>query len=944
MQRGERHSDASRGACPGLSRATPWDAAASLRGELYTSEHLATHAVEIAQAHGEPSLRNTPGPLRKRFAAARAQIRASYEILSRDAKNKRDPSPAEEWLLDNSHVVDEQIREIQEDLPWGYLVQLPRVADGVMRGYPRVYGLCLDYLRHTDAHVDLRGLADYVNAYQQVYKLTIGELWAVPIMLRLGLTLIVGALAVSEARAQDRELADQWADRFIVDAQDDERLKLRVAQLESSNIEISDGFLVQLLKRVREHDSPLKPVQDWILARSVEGGSTPEELTRREHLRQAADQVSVGNGITSMRAIAALDWTQFFELTSEVDRVLQSDPGGAYPSMDQPSRDRCRHAVEKLARRSRQSERAVAEQALALALERGNDASSGPAESHVGYFLLDNGRPRLAALIGYRPTLSERLLRPVLTYPAAFYLSALLLLVGASSLGVARLLLAHVNSGWAVLGLTLLCALPLSELALSLLNTLAIALVPPRLLPKLDFEAGIPDEHRTLVAVPTLLENRTGTLQLLADLEVRALANPGKNLYFALVTDFADAAEPETAEDAELLELARAGVSELNRRSGEDEPRYFLLHRRRTKNPTEERFMGWERKRGKLEELNRLLRGATDTTFSVVTASPELCASIRYVLTLDTDTELPREVARRLVGTIAHPQNRPVLDPTRQRVVRGYGIIQPRVGTLPHSSRRSRFASIFAGPPGIDPYTTAVSDVYQDLFGEGSFVGKGIYDVNAFQAALSGRVPDNRLLSHDLFEGCFARSALATDIEVLDEQPAAYEVVASRAHRWLRGDWQLLPWLWPSVPVRGGARRPNDFRILDLWKLLDNLRRSLVPPALVAVLFSSWLWVPALAPWSLGLLAGVFLGPILLREVTSVARAAIAPKPNFGALGGELSKNLLQAGLGVMLLLDQALLSCDGILRTLYRLSFSRRHMLEWTTMSQAARRHRKGA
>jgi cyclic beta-1,2-glucan synthetase len=699
--------------------------------------------------------------------------------------------------------------------------------------------------------------------------------------------------------------------------------------------------LVQLLKRVREHDAPLKPVQSWIFARADSGGTTPEELTRREHLRQAADQVSVGNGITSMRAIAALDWTQFFELTSEVDAVLQKDPCGAYPNMDQPSRDRCRHAVEKLARRSRQGERAVAEQALALA--QGHASSSTPAESHIGYFLLDAGRRRLERLISYRPKLSERLLRPILTWPSAFYLSALLTLVGASGLGAALLLREHFKSGWVVLGLTLLCALPLSELALSLINALVVAVVPPRLLPKLDFEDGIPDEHRTLVAVPTLLESRAATLQLIADLEVRALANADKNLYFALVTDFVDAAEAETDEDRELLQLASSGIAELNQRSGAAEARYFLLHRRRSRNPTSGRFMGWERKRGKLEELNQLLRGSTDTSFSVVTASPELCASIRYVLTLDTDTDLPREVARRLVGTIAHPQNRPVLDPTRQRVVRGYGIIQPRVGTLPLSSRRSRFARIFAGPPGIDPYTTAVSDVYQDLFGEGSFVGKGIYDVDAFAAALKGRVPDNRLLSHDLFESCFAHSALATDIEVLDEQPAAYEVVASRSHRWLRGDWQLLPWLFPSVPVPGGGRRPSDFRLLDYWKLLDNLRRSLVPPALVALLLVTWLGAPALAKWSMGLLASMFLGPVLMREVASLARAATAPKPQFAALGGELSRNLLQLGLGVMLLLDQALLSIDGILRTLYRLAISRRNLLEWTTMSQAARRHRNG-
>ena len=939
----EPHRDSQRGVCPGLSNQVAWDGVSALRGELYASEHLTSHAAEIARSHGEPSLRSTPGPLRRRFGLARAQLRAAYEILSRDAKNKRDPSPAEEWLLDNSHVVDEQIREIQEDLPWGYLIELPRIASGAMRGYPRVYGLCLDYLRHSDARVDLASLADYVLAYQRVATLTIGELWAVPIMLRLGLTLIVGALAVSEARAKDRELADTWADGLITDAQRPDRLDRTLAELGDER-EITAGFLVQLLKRVREHDAPLRPVMDWIHLRCELMGSSPEELTRREHLRQAADQVSVGNAITSMRAIAALDWTRFFELTSEVEAVLRQDPCGAYPEMDQVSRDRCRHAVEQLARRCPLDERGVAERALAQAVAA-QAAGRSLAEGHVGYYLLDAGRARLQRELGYRPRLSERFTRQLLAYPLAFYLGALLMLLCGIGLALSGpLWRTFAGNVWLVMATLLLLAIPVSELLLAALNASVVALLPPRLLPKLELKHGIGEEHRTLVVVPTLLETRAGVAQLLDDLEVRSLANPDENLYFALLTDFVDAAEPETAQDRELLERMLEGVRELNQRHSDRPERYFLLHRKRVHNPSAGCYMGWERKRGKLEELNRLLRGATDTTFSVVTAPAELLRSIRYVITLDTDTELPREVARRLIGAMAHPQNRPVLDPTRLRVVRGYGIIQPRVGSLPLSSRRSRFARIFAGPPGIDPYTTAVSDVYQDLCGEGSFVGKGIYDVDAFQAALQARVPDNALLSHDLFEGSFARSALATDIEVLDEQPASYEVVASRQHRWVRGDWQLLPWLLPRVPVRGGGRRVSDLRLLDWWKLFDNLRRSLLAPALVVILLGSWLLdVRQLAPWALGLTAAVFAGPLLVRQVLTLARALTHARSRHGPLGGELWRNVQQLGLGVVLLFDQALLSVDAIVRTLYRLLLSRRQLLEWTTMSQAARKQRRG-
>ena len=621
------HSDSQRAFCPGLSETVAWDAVSALRGELYASEHLTSHAAEIARAHGRPVLKGTPGPLRKRFAGARAQLRAAYAILARGAKNRRDPSPAEEWLLDNSHVVEEQLREIQEDLPWGYLVELPRIVRGAMAGYPRVYGLCLDYLRHTDARVDLSTLAEYVVAYQRVSTMTIGELWAVPIMLRLGLTLNVGALAGSEARAQDREQADEWADRFIVDADQDERLRQALAALETADSQLSAGFLVQLLKRVREHDAPLLLVTDWIAARCEALGTTPEELTRREHLRQAADHVSVGNSITSMRAIAALDWTRFFELTSDVEAVLRQDPCGAYPQMDEPSRDRCRHAVERLARRSHADERAVAERALALAVE-GQLGEDGPADGHVGHYLLDGGRPRLEAAIGYRRSWSEWLRCVILASPLAFYLGGLLLLIATLCAGATRVLGHSGVNSWVGAALLALFVIAASELGLAVLNAAVVFCLPPRLLPKLDFEEGIPEPHRTLVVVPCLLESRAGLAQLLGDLEVRALANADPNLSFALLTDFVDSTSLEDENDAKLLERALAGIAELNRRYGGSE-RYFLLHRRRVANATEGRFMGWERKRGKLEELNRLLRGALDTTFSVVTASPDLLASCR---------------------------------------------------------------------------------------------------------------------------------------------------------------------------------------------------------------------------------------------------------------------------------------------------------------------------
>ncbi|MGC4087889.1 MAG: glucoamylase family protein [Polyangiaceae bacterium] len=925
--------------CPGLQSAAHWDGPEALRGELYTAERLAEHAIELGRAHGRPSLRATAGPLRQRFAAAKARIREAYDILARDERSRRDPSPAEEWLLDNSHVVDDQIREIHEDLPWGYLVQLPRLSSGAMRGYPRVYGLCLDYLRHTDAHLDLGTLSAYVRAYQTVNDLTIGELWAVPIMLRLGLILTVGALASSEANARDRARADAFADRLLESAATREGARAALHRLERDERSPSDAFLVQLLRRLREHDAPSVEVSDWIAAQCAQKGTTPEELARKQHLRQAADQVSVGNSITSMRQIAALDWGKFFEQVSNVEALLAQDPSGAHTRSDDATRDRCRHAVEKIARRSRRSEAEVAEIALSLAREA-MDQRAAAAITHVGYYLVDAGRKQLERRVGYRLSPAEWVTRPVLEYPSLFFLGGIALLSGLLAWLAVAVASTHAPGlAWLVLALALV---PASEIAVSIVNSLSIALLPPRLLPKLSLEEGIPKALTTLVAVPSLLDSESTLKSLLEDLEVRSLANPERNLYFALLTDFTDADAAEREGDARLLELARAGIAELNARcAGGEEYRFWLLHRRRLFNPVEGKFMGWERKRGKLEELNRLLRGAQDTSFSHVSGPRELLRSVRYVITLDADTELPRDVARKLVGTLAHPLNQALIDPEQRRVVRGHGILQPRVGTLPLSSRRSRFARIFAGPPGIDPYTTAVSDVYQDLFGEGSFVGKGIYDVDVFRTVLDGRTPENTLLSHDLFEGNLTRSALVTDIEVLDEQPGSYAVVASRQHRWMRGDWQLLPWLLPRVPSARGSV-DNPFRPIDTWKFVDNLRRSLLPPTLIAFALCGWFAGGGLAVLASAAIALVFLAPLACRAVLDALRGGNRSQSRLAALGGDLKANSQQLVLGVAFLVDQALLSLDAIGRTLFRLGVSRRSLLEWTTMSQASQRFRR--
>ena len=380
---------------------------------------------------------------------------------------------------------------------------------------------------------------------------------------------------------------------------------------------------------------------------------------------------------------------------------------------------------------------------------------------------------------------------------------------------------------------------------MSILNWDITHLLRPRLLPRMETATGIPNDACTMVAVPTIFSSESQVSQLLEKLEVHFLANQDPHIYFALLGDFADADAEHLADDTSILEFAQTGIAELNRRhSSESEVRFHLFHRSRLWNPSEDKWMGWERKRGKLEEFNRLLRGARDTSFILQTANETLLNRIRYVITLDSDTQLPRDVARKLVGAAIHPLNRPQLNVAGDRVIRGYGIVQPRVSISLVSASRSRFAEVFSGNTGIDPYTTAVSDVYQDLFGEGNFTGKGLYDVEAFQRALDNRVPENSLLSHDLFESLFARAALVTDIELLDDYPASYDAYAKRQHRWTRGDWQILRWLFPTVPDAARNPKPNPLPLISRWKILDNLRRSLVAPSLFLWLLAAWTVLP----------------------------------------------------------------------------------------------------
>lgn len=905
-----------------------------LRAEMFSVERLEQYARTLAHEH-KIVLRKGKPQLLPRLEDNARKLETAYRTLVTAISEGRAISPAGEWLVDNYHIVEEQLREIRQDLPQSYYQELPKLAQGLLEDYPRIYAVAIALIAHTDSRLDINTLRRFITSYQTISPLTIGELWAVAITLRLALVENLRRLAVAVIRARaQREEADKLADKLLEMATRQPAAILSLVQERFGKYqELPQTTVVQLVQRLREQHPAVMPVMHWLEKELASPGVNIEQVIHAEHQRQAAAQVTVGNIITSMRLLSTLDWQEFFEKVSLIDPLLGRDPARAYSEMEFASRDRYRHIVERISKRTQASETEIAHTVVELA----SKAHTRP-QNHVGYYLVDDGLPQLEAVFEYQPNRRERLRRYFLRNATAAYLGTFVFLTALVLLLILAIMSLYTHN-WVLLVLTVVLGLlPSSEIALTVLNWDVTHFFPPRLLARMNTAGGIPREAQTFVVVPTILTRESQVEHLLERLEVHYLANRDERIYFGLLSDFSDADTEETSSDATLLATAQSGIDDLNRRHGGN--RFHLFHRKRLWNDREGKWMGWERKRGKLEEFNRLLRGATNTTFIVRTGDDAFLGSFRYVITLDSDTQLPRDVARKLVGAATHPLNQPRIDPSLNRVTDGYGILQPRVSISLESASRSRFAKIFSGNTGIDPYTTAVSDVYQDLFGEGSFTGKGLYDIDAFQTTLEKRVPENTLLSHDLFESLFARAALTTEIELLDDYPASYLAYAKRQHRWTRGDWQILRWLLPKVPDGNGLKVRNRLPLIARWKIFDNLRRSLVGPALFLWLVASCVVFPGSAlGWSLFVLLTIAF-PIYLHVTTGllIHPRGVPWTSHFWSVWGDLRLNTAQIALSFALLPHQAYVMCDAIVRALYRQFISRKSLLEWVSAAETER------
>jgi cyclic beta-1,2-glucan synthetase len=908
-----------------------------LRSELFNTQQMEQHAKSLAASHKLQERKRAPDELLKRLADNEKVLLEVRNLLVTSVKEKKQIPPGGEWLLDNFYLIEDQVRTGKRHLPKGYSESLPSLLNGPSAGLPRVYDIVVEIIANSDGRIDMDNLATFVRSYQSVSYLKLGELWAIPIMLRLALIENLRRVAVRIASDRMyRDQADNWARQMIETAERDPKsLILVIADMARSNPPIESSFVAELTRQLMWKGPALALPLTWMEQRLSENGQTSVELVNRENQEQAADQLSISNSIESLRFLSGIQWQEFVESMSVVEKTLYRDINDVYGKMDFSTRDHYRHVVERIARRSSSTEKEVAEIAIKLAAESAKKNGTDHRTAHVGYYLIDKGVTETEKSAKFIHTTADTIRKAVGRHSFAWYTGSVVIISLLLTAVIFTRPFITTKDGVTML-LALLFALAASQFAIAIVNWFATLVVKPDLLPRMDFSDRIPEECKTLVAVPSMLSSTDHVEALVEGLEVRYLGNRKDNFYFALLTDFMDAKKEKMPGDEELVALAKQKIEVLNEKYQKDI--FFLFHRPRLLNKFDNLWMGYERKRGKLAQLNTLLKTGAADNFSHIAGNLEVLEGVRYVITLDSDTQLPLETGWKMVGTMAHPLNRPVFSKEKGLIVDGYGILQPRASITIPSFNVTVYQKIHVYDTGIDPYTRATSDVYQDVFHEGSFIGKGIYEVDAFERTLGEKFPENRILSHDLLEGCHARAGLLSDVQLYEEFPSHYGDELNRRHRWIRGDWQIGRWLLPYVRDSKGKKVKNHLSALAKWKIFDNLRRSLVPPALVLLLVAGWISGNAWF-WTTAVIVMTVL-PTLIAGVWSMLRRPeeASWSMHLGTVWHSTVDFLKQGLFSLICLPHEAYSNCDAICRTIWRMFISHRKLLEWKSSD-----HNKG-
>ncbi len=899
-----------------------------LRSASYRVDDINSFARNLAHTHEVSQTQKKDYSLLIRLQQNnKVLVKAHGEFVDEISKGSTILPSSSEWLIDNYYLIQNQVRQIKRDLSKDFYEHLPRLSKGSLSGHPRIYGLALELIFYTDGRIDEESLETFLTEYQKVAPLTSVELWAMPVILRVSLIEYLAQLTeIGLENLHKRKIARQMAES-IVEISAQKKINKQLESWFPSSKKLDPVVIISFLHRLRESDPSATYVIRWVENRVLEEDIKLDEFIRAETSKRAIDRITVGNIVSSLRTLSFLAWADFFEKVSLVEKILQTDPAGLYSKMDFVSRDRYRHVIEELSKYSVYTEQEVARRAIKLAAPYRDER-----KGHVGYYLISHGLKNLKYDISYSPTLKKSIANNIMENPVSSYLS----IIALTTVSLLALFIHFSGSSipWVMFVILLFI---LTSPAIHIVNWVVTSLLPPKPPPKLKLK-DIPESLRTMVVVPCMIKDAEQIGGLLGHLERRYLANSEENLHFALLSDYADANEKILPEDARLVKTLTTGIENLNKKYARDEKNiFYAFHRERLYNEKENLWMGWERKRGKLMEFNRLLTGSEKTSYTVKTGDMSILKKIRYVITLDADTELPLGTAKKLIGAMAHPLNQPVIDKNKRVIVDGYGIIQPRVDISAPDAAVSLFSRIFTRDSGLDQYTIAVSNVYQDLFGTGIFIGKAIYDVNVIKETIQERFPENTLLSHDLIEGCYARVGLSTDIELLEDFPSSYYTYVQRQHRWVRGDWQIAQWLLPFVP-EPHRLVANPLSLSSKWKIFDNLRRSLIQPGVLFLLLLSWFGMVS-NPFYWSVVGMLILWIPLMSSLVGVLRV-FTKKENLSGylwvLWNETLKTASQILLVTVFLFHESFQKLDAILRTFYRKFISKKNLLEWTSHSDA--------
>lgn len=891
-------------------------------------DDLMRHAEQLAKTQLPEKRSSGINKLRERIERNFLKVLDTYHKFNIDISASFPVPPAAEWLLDNFYIIEEQksilIKELSEAKQ-----TLPVISEGAYAGYPRIFAIAADLVSHCDGNVNERIIRDFITAYQRYTFLSIQELWMLSTMLKVALLeKLCAVCARMQENREDWYRAENIINGIRHNNENCDDFKRHIDQLD----EITPAFAEHLIRKLRKDGAKTLWMIECLDSILIQKSTSTDNLISEDHFNQATLQVSIGNIINSFRALSNFDNTVLFEELSEVERILKLDPCGIYSQMDFNSRNHYRDIVMKLGSKYDTTEINIARLCVDLAKENYQKNPSVTAENHVGHYLAGNGNSILMGKLGNNKP-------PFFKNRESWYISAIVIFSVLIALIPTLNSILREKGGLTFIAVLvgILSVIPASEIVVSVLNSCISRAAKPARLPKLELKDGIPEDWATMVIIPTLIPNVNRTLELIDNLEIYYLANKGSNIYFTLVGDFKDADEETLTDDNTIVEAAIEKVKSLNskysRRDGK--PVFYFFCRKRTYNEKQSKWLGWERKRGAIVEFNRLLGGNKNTGYVFRSSDVDSLPDIKYVITLDADTQLPLDAAKQMVGAMAHPLNKAYFDVEKGIVTKGYGIMQPRVDVNIESAGRSIFTRVFAGQGGIDPYTTTVSDVYQDAFGEGIFTGKGIYDIDVFRMALDKAIPENSVLSHDLLEGSFLRTALVTDIELIDGYPEKYNSFMMRLHRWTRGDWQLLPWILGK----------NDLSLLSRWKMLDNLRRSLVQPVLAVIaLLAVWLFRYSSRGWLILALIAL-CSPVLNYFVQLVLagnyKIFIAKRRTTIITG--FKAILLQLGLLLTFLPYQAELMVNAVAKSIYRVYISKQNLLEWVTAADMERSLKNG-